>query len=384
MEGFVTPEWLVYLSDLSLFLPLSYALIYLVFRLSWHEAPVSYPDLLIRPMVYAALSRALDHRGVDPGQESMVRGACVVGSVVLCRQLYVTCVLGPKPRIGKGVDLTGRTYVVTGGNTGIGFETCRGLLRRGATVIVMCRSLERGQKALDQMGGGGRANLVLCDLCSLKSVREAADSVKGPVHVLILNAGVMMGEKKETEDGIETTMAANHLGHFLLTNLLLEKMSNQDPRVVILSSSTHFMAKRMHHDDLNCNARPYSLFGAYSQSKLANLLFAKELSRRLPELKVYCVHPGLVQTEVARNMHPVIVKLYRVFGFVMSTVMKSPVVGSWTTIHCAVSENKSVTDCGKGTYWADCVMCGNSRPANDERAAKDLWEESEKVVGLKK
>jgi len=221
------------------------------------------------------------------------------------------------------------------------------------------------------------------------------------LHVLVLNAGVMLRNRQVSPDGLEMTMAANHFGHFLLTNLLLGgpvgvsrggyddeddvAVAQDDLRVVVLTSSTHALVADgldLDNDVGACSTRPYTLFSQYARSKLANILFAKELAVRYPSVKTYCVHPGFVQTAVARNMHPVIVALYSLCRAPLKLLMKPASVGAWTTLHCACSPDTAVVH-STGEYWANCGARPPSPHATDMAAAAALWEKSIALTGLK-
>jgi NAD(P)-dependent dehydrogenase (short-subunit alcohol dehydrogenase family) len=169
-------------------------------------------------------------------------------------------------------DQTGRTALVTGANSGLGLHTSLELARRGARVLMACRDPRRGAEALARVRAVGTAELVPLDLASLASVRAAAEQVD-PLDLLIANAGVMAVPRRLTEDGFELQLGTNHLGHFALTGLLLPKLTG---RVVVVSSDAHRMG-RMRFDDL-MGERSYGRWSAYGQSKLANLLFARELA----------------------------------------------------------------------------------------------------------
>jgi NAD(P)-dependent dehydrogenase (short-subunit alcohol dehydrogenase family) len=203
-------------------------------------------------------------------------------------------------------DQTGRTAVITGANTGLGFETAKALAATGAHVVLAVRNTEKGREAAARMIGN--VTVQELDLTSLASIREAAEALKGRlerIDLLINNAGVMTTPKGTTKDGFELQFGTNHLGHFALTGLLLDKLLDvEGARVVTVSSNGHKMGGAIHFDDLQWE-RKYNRLGAYSQSKLANLLFTYELQRRLaPRGKTVALaaHPGTSTTELARNV----------------------------------------------------------------------------------
>ena len=211
--------------------------------------------------------------------------------------LIITYHLIIKSRVGGAVcaskaRMDGKTVIVTGANTGIGKETALDLAKRGARVIMACRDLKKGETALnDIVEKTGSKNVVLkqLDLASLKSVRTFAKDInqnEPHLHVLINNAGVMMiPELTKTEDGFEMQMGVNHLGHFLLTNLVVDLLKKSTPsRIVVVSSMAHwFMTKEMKFDNINSEVS-YDKVEAYGQSKLANVLFVSELAKRLKRL----------------------------------------------------------------------------------------------------
>ena len=214
-------------------------------------------------------------------------------------------------------DLTGRTIVVTGGNTGLGKETCVRLAKLGANVIIGSRSQSRGEAAAEDvrvLSGGGTVSSLVLDLANLKSVESFAANFQGEhdkLDVLVNNAGVMAIPSRElTVDGFEKQLGINHIGHFHLTNLLMPQLkaagkATGDARIVNLSSQAHQIAfNGMNWDDLQ-SEKEYDPWKAYGQSKLANVLFARELSRQLkanaPSVSTASLHPGVVRTELGRN-----------------------------------------------------------------------------------
>lgn len=201
--------------------------------------------------------------------------------------------------IADTTDQSGRTFVVTGANGGLGEVVTKTLAAKGATVVMACRNTAKAQQIAD--GIDGDVTVAALDLGSLASVRDFA-AQQGQVDVLVNNAGIMNIPKRRTVDGFEVQFGVNHLGHFALTGLLLDRITD---RVVTVSSIAHKQTPKFWIDDLNYENRPYQRNLAYAQSKLANLMFARELQRRLvaagSPLRSYAVHPGVSSTDLFSN-----------------------------------------------------------------------------------
>ncbi|MBO2453253.1 SDR family oxidoreductase [Actinomadura barringtoniae] len=197
-------------------------------------------------------------------------------------------------------DLSGRRAIVTGANSGLGYHTALQLARHGATVVMACRSAERGQEAYDRVMAAvpkGDVTLAPLDLADLSSVRAFAARQDGPLDVLVNNAGVMAIPRRSTADGFEMQFGTNHLGHFALTGLLLPALlAAGAPRVVTVASAVGYLG-RLRFDDLQ-GERRYNKWSAYAQSKFANLVFAKELDRRVEALTSMASHPGYAATNL--------------------------------------------------------------------------------------
>ena len=214
--------------------------------------------------------------------------------------------------------LDGKTVIITGANTGIGLETAVDLAKRNGRVILACRSVERGEKAaVEVRKRSGNDNVVFrqLDLASLDSVRKFSDKIleeEPRIDILINNAGVMaFPERTLTQDGFEMQFAVNHLGHFLLTNLLLDRIKEApSARIVILSSSAHQRGK-IDFDNLN-SERSYSPMTVYGTSKLANILFSRSLMKRLEGTRVTAnaLHPGVIMTELSKHINPFHVRIH--------------------------------------------------------------------------
>lgn len=290
----------------------------------------------------------------------------------------------------KRID--GKTVIITGANTGIGLETAVYLASRGGRVIMACRSLERGAEALAKVKSRAKTNnveLMQLDLASLDSVENFAEEFRqkeSRLDILINNAGIMAVPKTQTKDGFESQFGVNHLGHFLLTNLLLDMLESSGPgsRIVTVSSLAHRRGFNFNISDLMMDERPYDKWEQYGNSKLANILFTKELSNQLKGSGVttYSLHPGVIATELGRSLNSPIEML---FGLIQYTplrfIMKTIPEGAQTTICCAVSD--AVAD-ESGEYYADCARSPLLIPqANDAQLAKELWDVSMVLTGLK-
>ena len=289
----------------------------------------------------------------------------------------------------KIVDLSGKVYIVTGSNTGIGFETAKALAAMNATVILACRSKEKANGARDQILSqtkcpASKVVVLTLDLCDFDSVRKFVKDFLAlgfPLHGLINNAGLMMNDRSVTKSGLEMVFTANHLSHFLLTNLLLPQLEKTKGRVVVLSSALHRMANSFDFDDMMAE-KNYSLFGTYAQSKLANILFAFELQKRM-KLKnngITCnvVHPGCVRTEVTRNMSAFMRIGDMIATPFMKLIQKTPSQGAYCSVHVAIAEELEGVG---GKYFFNCKEGLLGPAATTGAASERLWKESEKLVG---
>lgn len=209
----------------------------------------------------------------------------------------------------KNTRIDGKTVIITGANSGIGKETAVDLARRGGKVYIACRDTKRGEDALKEIKERSESNnvhLLQLDLSSMESIRQFSKKfheLENHLHILINNAGVMAAPKGFTKDGFEMQIGTNHMGHFLLTNLLLDLLKQSSPsRIVVVSSLFHWYG-RINREDLN-SEKSYWRWIAYGQSKLANILFARELSKRLEGtgVTVNSLHPGAVKTGLTRDI----------------------------------------------------------------------------------
>jgi NAD(P)-dependent dehydrogenase (short-subunit alcohol dehydrogenase family) len=274
-----------------------------------------------------------------------------------------------------------RICLITGASAGIGKEMAKAIARSGMTVVMVSRSLDRLKSAeaeIQRAVSAARTNLVVADLSSQSQIRELASEFKrryNRLDILINNAGVLVPNRTLTVDGIETTLAVNHLGYFLLTNLLLETIKSSSPaRIVNVSSSAHKSA-RLDFDDLQ-NAKRYSGFFVYRESKLANVLFTYELARRLEGTGVTanCFHPGAISTELFRDQNLLVRLGTQLF-------LKGPARGAETGVYLATSsEVEGVT----GKYFVNKRPARSNKQSYDEAAAKRLWEISNDLTGMSK
>lgn len=308
-------------------------------------------------------------------------------SVLLTLRSYQKYVKGRQPNL---INLKGKTYIITGSNTGIGFETAKTIALMGGNVVLACRTLSKAESAKREIitatnCDAKNVNVLELDLSAFSSVRKfvkSFHSMNMPLHCLINNAGLMMSERSITEDGVEMVMAANHFGHFLLTNLLLPDLNKVNGRVVIVSSSLHKLASSFNFDDIMSEKR-YSLFGTYAQSKLANILFAFELQRRIwasgSGTTVNVVHPGIVRTDFPRHMTFVMRLANNLVAPVLLLLQKTPAQGAYSSVDVAVSPAWEGVG---GKYVFHCITTDTSAAARDTDAAKRLWELSEKITGI--
>ena len=274
-------------------------------------------------------------------------------------------------------ELNGQTFLVTGANTGIGKETARDLAGRGARVVVAGRSEEKNRAAIDEIvadTGNSNLDFIQLDLGDLASVRNAAKTFLDsgePLHVLINNAG-LAGSRGMTSSGFELAFGTNHVGTFLFTQLLLDRIKESGPaRIVNVASTMHFQARGIDWEAVRRPTQSRTGLREYSVSKLANVLHAQELARRLEGTGVttYSLHPGAVGTDVYREVPALLRGPMKLF-------MKSPEDGAKTTLHCATSPDAARES---GLYYDNSKPRTPSKVATPELAA-ELWERSEAWV----
>ncbi|MGW0507517.1 SDR family NAD(P)-dependent oxidoreductase [Micromonospora sp. NPDC003241] len=284
-------------------------------------------------------------------------------------------------------DQRGRVAVVTGANTGLGYETAKALAERGASVVLAVRDVDKGEQAAARMTGD--VTVQALDLTSLDSVRTAAEQLRSRldrIDLLINNAGVMYTPKRTTRDGFELQFGTNHLGHFALTGLLLDLMLPvPGSRVVTVSSTGHRIRADIHFDDLHWE-RSYGRAAAYGQSKLANLMFTYELQRRLaPHGTTVAVaaHPGMSSTELARNS-PAALRLP--LTWLAPVITQTPAMGALPTLRAAtdpaVLGGQYYGPGGRNEVMGHPRLVTSSPKSHDMAVQKRLWTVSEDLTGV--
>jgi WW domain-containing oxidoreductase len=273
--------------------------------------------------------------------------------------------------------VSGRTILLTGCNSGIGKETLRVLTKRGAHVIAAARTVEKAQAACDEVGGETTA--VACELSDPASVQACAERVIAlgrPLDAIICNAGIMALPDLNQKLGYELQFFTNHIGHFILVTSLLDTLAEKG-RVVMVSSDAHNGAPKegIQFDNLS-GEREYGAWANYGQSKLANLLFANHLAKRLEGTgkTANSLHPGVIHTNLARSMNPI---ARGALAIAAPLVLKSVGEGAATQVYLAVHPN---VDGVAGKYFSDCNVGKSSSRGRDEEMAAKLWEVSEKIA----
>ncbi|CAL1587063.1 unnamed protein product [Knipowitschia caucasica] len=321
---------------------------------------------------------------------SAVLVAAVVGGgvLVLLRRLFPQQKAAPPLRL-PGDTMRGKTVIITGANSGIGKALAGELLALQARVIMACRDRTRAEEAAREIQAqsghrGERGELVvrLLDLASLQSVRRFCEQIlqeEPRLDVLVNNAGLYQCPYTKTEDGFEMQFGVNHLGHFLLTHLLLDLLRRSSPSRVVVVSSKLYKYGSINFQDLNSEAA-YDKAFCYSQSKLANLLFTLQLSKRLEGsgVTVNALTPGIVRTNLGRHV-PIPMLAKPLFKLASMAFFKSPLEGVQTPLYLASSpEVEGVS----GKCFANCKEEELTPAAKDEQAAKRLWEVSCEMVGI--
>ena len=292
--------------------------------------------------------------------------------------------------VSEGVNLSGKHALVTGANTGLGMETSRVLALRGASVTMACRDRAKAEQArakiMAESGGaisGDQLDILELDLNSLDNIRDSANSFldsNRPLHLLINNAGIMIPMERRTDDGFEAHLGINHLGHFLLTNLLLGALVKANgARVVCVSSGAMGMASlKAGFEDINWQERKFSGMKSYGDSKLMNCMFARELTKRYQQQGIVAnaLHPGVIATGLARDQS----LLFMALGLFALPFMKSVAQGAATSVLLATSP--AYADRG-GLYLGNCSEWKPSNKlAHDDVACDRLWQISSELTGL--
>ena len=274
-------------------------------------------------------------------------------------------------QVTEGLDLSGRTILLTGCNSGLGLEAMRVLALRGARVLGTARTQAKASKACASIKGDTVP--LVCELSEPSSVRATVEAVQEPLQAIIANAGVMAVQDRIVPHGIEAHMFINHVGHFILVTGLLNRLVT-DGRVVIISSAAHAYARGngLNFDDMAWN-RPYKPWAAYGYSKLANILFAKELAKRLPDGQTAnAVHPGIIDTQLWRHLpKETAQRMKNTMGF------KTIGQGAATAVFVATHPSLATVS---GEYFTNCAIGSPTAFARDETLAAKLWDATEAVV----
>ena len=278
--------------------------------------------------------------------------------------------------VTRDLDLSGKTVLVTGCNSGLGLETARVVARRGAAIVALARTEESAATSLAAVSANGTP--VACDLSEPASVRAAVEAVRSgpPLDAIVCNAGIMALPERHVKHGLELQFLTNHLGHFMLVTGLLDRLAD-DGRVVVLSSSAHRGAPRggIRFDNLDAS-RGYHGWAAYGQSKLANILFARSLAKRFAGSRrtANAVHPGMIKTNLGRHMGVAIQ-----IGYVVGAPLVLKTIPQGAATQCYVATHPRVATVS-GEYFADCNVARPSRLAQDDALAERLWSKSEELA----
>ena len=283
--------------------------------------------------------------------------------------------------------LKNKTCLITGATSGIGRSAAIKLSLMGANIVFIARNKEKAKALSEEINSlcGSKPTEIIADLSSQKEIKNAAEEflkLQEPLHILLNNAGIVNNKRKESIDGFEEVFAVNHLAYFALTLRLLERLKENSPsRIVNVSSAAHKFIKNMNWDDFQFKAN-YKTFLVYGQSKLANILFTKKLSKLVEQhgVTVNCLHPGWVSTSLGtqneKGSRSLLGGLISLFSPLMA---KSSEKGAETSIYlCSAEEVSKVS----GEYFVDCKVKGVSEEANNSLSADKLWEISSELTGL--
>lgn len=279
-------------------------------------------------------------------------------------------------QVTEGIDLSGKTYLLTGCNSGIGLDTLRVLGLRGAHVIAAARSVEKAQEAMETMAVHGTP--VACELSEPDSVRQCVQTVQSTgrrLDGIICNAGIMAIPKLTLQHGYEIQFFTNHIGHFILVTGLLDRLTDTG-RVVMVSSDAHRMARGGIQFDNLRGEKGYSPWGNYGQSKLANILFARQVAKQLEgtQKTSNALHPGVIHTNLGRHMNSVMQ-----VGFSMLKGLFLKTIPQGAATQCYVATHPQVATVS-GAYFADCNVAKATSHAMNDQLAEQLWQVSEEIV----
>uniref|UniRef100_V9L1T7 Cytosolic 5'-nucleotidase 1B n=1 Tax=Callorhinchus milii TaxID=7868 RepID=V9L1T7_CALMI len=311
--------------------------------------------------------------------------ALLGAGLLVARRLLRVGPGGGRRRVTMAMPMRGKTVIVTGANSGIGKAAAGELARAGARVILACRDPRAAQEAVADIRRLTPAGELLprrLDLSSLSSVTSFCQQVlqeETRLDVLINNAGIFQCPYMKTEDGFEMQFGVNHLGHFLLTNLLLDLLKRSAPSRIVVVSSKLYKYGEINFDDLN-SEKNYNKSFSYSRSKLANILFTHELDKRLvgTGVTVNVLHPGIVRTNLGRHINIPMLGM-PLFKMVSWAFFKTPLQGAETPLYLATAPEVEQVS---GKYFGDCKEEELLPKAKDDAVAKKLWEVSERMVGL--
>jgi NAD(P)-dependent dehydrogenase (short-subunit alcohol dehydrogenase family) len=292
-------------------------------------------------------------------------------------------------------DLSGKIIIITGGNSGIGYEAAREFIRKGAEVIVASRDPIKANQAILNIQHeipGARLKFIELNLTSLDSIRKFTEEFKSAypkLDILLNNAGIMMVPYKKTEEGFERTIGTNHLGHFALTGLLLDRLSaTPGARVVNVASNAHYGGEMDFTNLLFENGHEYTPMKAYSRSKLANLIFTYELQRRFQsnglDVIALAAHPGISATNLANHLF--FDRISWLIQPLMRLIFQSPAMGALPSIRAAVDPDarggQYYGPNGKGERSGYPIVVDSNAESKDEETARRLWEISEELTGI--